>query len=720
MASDFIEILPYLREQYINEDGTMDVSFRFMNEGHADALLTYFNSRETLNAPYIEISNSLYTINLNPEKNFNEGYEPWGFAESIVNEWFDDLRDKVYLKDANGNLVYHDEYGDFDPDGYNATEPTGDFTREFTWKNETIWTKSSANGYKEPDSAFSENRFGRTLSTLGTSSANAFLSSAYAEEKSEYDIYGGIVNTSLYGKATGFFHTETIDGRIYIIDPLGNPFFAMGVNTFCYGDSFNHPKYSEEKYISRDKYFTELSHDLRDMGINVTWVSPDNDEILRVEKGLSAVISLKGVGAYMTEIGRKQIHEGVYPYGNTINVFDPDFKKTTFEKNAALITEGGYANMPNVFGYIADNELPSGATLLERYLTLDTAEPTNAFSYATAWAWLARRLDTAFPTLEEYQNSPDKEEINSEFLSFMYARAYKVIGDSIRAVDPNHMYMGSRVHGICITNEGYLRAAGHFLDILTINLYGGLNPDAETLSNFYYYSGKPFIVTEFFAKATDAIDANGFKLANSTGAGILVHTQKERADYYEHYALAMLEAKTCVGWTWYRFRDNDQSLYRKVGTDNTLIMLHVEYGENPVANTFMDETGKILTAAQVGEYETIYRAEAIASNQNVNKGLYNNDFSSTVTVYSYDKNGKLLDSASYKVKDPSSADLVAGDTVVLLDGSERLTIGRKEQADGSYTVTELTVFEGQYIALADAIRGISDNLMGLVAYFDEQ
>ncbi|MBO4979172.1 MAG: DNRLRE domain-containing protein [Clostridia bacterium] len=715
------EILPYLKEQLPNEDGTLTVSFRFANEGHADALLAYFSAKESGNIPHIKIANSLYTVNLSPEKTFNHGYEPWGYAESLVDEWFDDLRDKVYTKDENGNLVYHDELGSFAPEGYNATVATGDFTREFKWKDGTVWSQNAATGYKEPDSAFSANKFGRTLATLGTSTANAFLSSEYAEKLTEYDIYGGIANAGFKGEATGYFHTEKIGERTYIIDPLGNPFFAMGANTVCIGDSFNHPGYSVAKYGDETGFYKGISKELKETGVNLVWVSPqaDNDQLLRVKDGLSVVISVKGVGAYMAELGRSQVSEGLYPHNNTINVFDPDFVTTTFKKNAELIIEGSYSTLPRVFGYIADNELPSGVTLLERYLTLDTAEPTNAFSYATAWAWLARRMDTAYPTLDEYRSSPDKDAINSEFLSFMYARAYKVIGDSIRAVDPNHMYMGSRVHGICMTNEGYLRAAGQFLDILTLNLYGGLNPDAETISNLYKYSGKPFIVTEFFAKGMDAIDANGYKLANSTGAGILVDTQKDRADYYEHYALAMLEAKACVGWTWYRFRDNDQGLYQQVGTDRKLIMLYMYYGENPRPFTFMDvETGEILLASQVGEYTTVYRGEALASNQNVNKGLYNSDLSTTATEYTYDKSGKLLRSEAFEVRKHYDEEAMEGDLLISSDGKTAYIIGRRENDDGTYTETVMTTYEGRYVELTAAIRSIGDHLMGLVEYFD--
>ena len=720
--TDF-DILPYLKEQVPDADGTLTVSFRFINEGHADAKVATFRSRESSDAPYIEITNSLYTINLNPEKTANKGYDPWGYAEYLVDEWFDKLRDEVYTKDANGNIIYHDEYGSLNPNGYNATEATGDFTREFKWKTDSPWNTDPEKGYVEPDSAFRENRFGRTLATLGTSTANAFLSSEYANIISEYDNYGGIANAGIKGKVTGFFHTERIGERTYIIDPMGNPFFAMGINTVGLGESNNQNlyDYSLAKFGDDTTFYNEITAGLKDAGLNVVWVSGQaaNTGLLDVRRGLSVVISVKGVDTYMNFIGRGKIAENLYPHGNTINVFDPDFVTEIFRRNEEYILDNNYADNPYVFGFIADNELPSGADLLERYLRLDTSEPTNAFSYATAWAWLARRMNTAYPSLDEYLASPDQAEINDEFLSFLYSRHYKVIGDSIKAVAPNHMYMGSRVHGFNTTSEGYLRAAGRFLDIVTINLYGGLNPDAEMVSNFYRYTGKPFIVTEFFAKGMDAIDANGYKLANSTGAGILVETQQDRADYFEHYTLAMLESKACVGVTWYRFRDNDQGIYRQVGGDRELIMLHMSYGVGAHPNTLMDvETGEILTAAQVGEYETIYKGEGLASNQNVNKGIYNTDYSSDITVYTYDKDGKLLNSSVFEVKPHETGVAVDGDLLISADGKKAYIIGREDMPDGTYTETVLSTHEGRYVQLASAMRNIGDHIMGLIRYFD--
>jgi hypothetical protein len=715
-----VDIMEYLNEQILNDDGSLTVSFCLVNEGHESALLTYLLSKEAdYGQPMIEVGGSLYNIHLNLEKVGNKGYEPWGYAEYLTNQWFDVLRDQIYPKDENGNVLYH-EIEDLAPEGYDGTKPTGDFTHEIIWKNGTQWNTNASKGYIVQESEWKAEKYARTLVTLGVSTANKFLDSEYATMISEYDEYGGITNAGFKGEATGFFHTEKLQGRTYIIDPLGNPYFALGINTVCLGDSANHKEYSLAKFGTAENYYNEISASLKDMGITIAY-GGDSAELLQVEDGLAIVVGVSVVTPYMSKLGRSQVSEGVYPFNNTINVFDPDYEKNAYDVVQTKIVEKGYANNPRVFGFTTDNEQPSGTDLLDRYLMLDpTTEPTNAFSYATAWTWLARRMDVVAPTLEEYQAHPERAQMNSEFLGFMYGRFYSVARDAIKSVAPNQMYIGSRVNGNCRTDEGYLRVAGYYLDIITTNLYGGLNPDAETIVNFYRYSGKPFIVTEFFAKAMDSIDANGYMIANSTGAGILVKTQQERADYYEHYALAMLESKACVGWTWYRYRDNDQGVYSTGSSSTPLIMLHVTYGANAKANTFMNmETGEILTAQQVGtNYRELYHGEPMASNQNVNKGFYNSNFNSTVVVYTYDKNGKLLESKGYDVQTPENEMLASGTVLKSLDGSKTFTVGSTTNADGTRTETVLTVYDGKYVALATAARSISDHLIGLVRYFD--
>ena len=715
-----VEILNYLKNELYNEDGSLTVSFRFANEGHSDALLSYLYTKESNFQPMIVIKSSIYEQTLNLSKVANTGYEPWGYAEQLANEWFSELRDKIYPKDANGNVIYHEEVEEFGPEGYAAKAPTGDYIHEMTWKTGTPWTNTASTGYRMTEDQWRAEKYARTLATLGSSSGERFLDSKYAEQISEYDVYGGIANAGFKGQTTGFFHTEKLQGRTYIIDPLGNPYFAVGVNTIVLGDSENHRNYSLAKFGTEEAYFEYITRSLQGMGINTGFEST-RQALLGVENGLNVLASVPGVRTYMSKIGRSQVSEGVFPFNNTINVFDPDFVTVVNSGVANTIEQNGYKDNPRVFAYHADNELPSGNDILERYLTLDVAsEPTNAFSYALAWTFLQRIMDNPIVTLTDYQNSEDRAAINSEFLCFVYARQYRVIREAIEAVDKDHMYVGSRVNGTCYGDEGYHRAAGYYLDIITVNLYGGLNPQSNYISDIYRNSGKPYIVTEFFAKGMDAIDANGYPIANSTGAGILVQTQANRAAYYEHYVMNLLQSKACVGWSWYRYRDNDQGVYSTGSSSTPLIMLHVTYGEFPKANTFMNvETGEILTASQVGtNYRELYHGEPMASNQNVNKGIYNSDFSSVVVEYTYDKNGKFLGSKGYEVVTPETETPAVGTVLRSADGTKTFTIGSVTAEDGTVTKTELTVYEGKYLALAASYKSISDHIMGLVNYFD--
>ncbi len=708
-----VDVLDYLRRQKRNADGSLTVSFRVTNEGHEDARVIYLNSsKNEFSKPSIELG-YYNSIDYNLSTALNDGFEPWGYAKMLVDEWFEDLRDKIYPRDENGALIYHDELGKLEPYGYAKEEPMGDFTRPMDWRYGSRWLEK---GGVVGDEAWKKDRYARTLDRLGVSSGKPYAESPYVKVTYERDTYGGIVGTDIKGKATGFFHTEKHGKRTYIIDPLGNPYFAIGVNTVCLGDNQNLRDYSIEKYGDRETYFKEITASLKEMGITINHLG-ENLELLKQENGLVNVVGLGVVGPYMRSMNRQQISEGVYPHNNTINIFDPDFVKSAYASVSVRILDGGYAEMDRLFGYTTDNEQPSGIDILERYLTLDTTEPTNAFSYATAWTWLARRMNCILPTLEAYQSLPDYAEINSEFLGFIYGRYGKVAREAVESVDKNHMLIGSRVNGNCPKDEGYLRAAGYYLDLITTNLYGGLNPNAETITNLYRYAGKPFIVTEFYAKAIDAIDANGYPLASSTGAGFLVKTQQDRADFYEHYALALLESGACVGWTWYRYRDNDQGLYRTKGKDNEMYMCHVTYGRNRHVNTFMDG-GVIRTVDEVGEFEEIYAGEPMASNQNANKGIFTCRFESLVSIYHYDKDGKLLFSEGYAVETPESETPADGTVLKALRSDASYTLGSVTHADGGKTETVLTVYEGKYLPLSRAIRKISHNVMGLVNYFD--
>src|ERR1035437_895872 len=55
----------------------------------------------------------------------------------------------------------------------------------------------------------------------------------------QYDIYGGW--TKIKGKKTGFFHTEQINQRWWLVTPEGNVFFAKGVESIELSGDRNNP-----------------------------------------------------------------------------------------------------------------------------------------------------------------------------------------------------------------------------------------------------------------------------------------------------------------------------------------------------------------------------------------------------------------------------------------------------------------------------------------------
>ena len=270
--------------------------------------------------------------------------------------------------------------------------------------------------------------------------------------------------------------------------------------------------------------------------------------------------------------------------------------------------------------------------MLYRYLTIDPTEPMNAFSYAAAWTWLIRATNNPNPTVSDITPA-----LSEEFKAFIFDTYFTVVTNALDKVGcGDYMYMGTRIHNENETSEGYLRAAGRHLDLISVNLYGGMEPPADTIEGIYKYSGRPFIVTEFFAKANDAVDMNGYALGNQTNAGWNVETQKDRAIHFENYTLLLIESRSCVGWTWYRFRDNDQPLYQdEVG--NIYKPFDIS-GAVPGAYQNV-ESGAIIDGPSLApSLTTVYKGESDLSNVGSNKGIYDNKMNMyTELVGSYKK-----------------------------------------------------------------------------------
>lgn len=140
-----------------------------------------------------------------------------------------------------------------------------------------------------------------------------------------------------------------------------------------------------------------------------------------------------------------------------------------------------------------------------------------------------------------------------EFETFCNEQTKKLI---VTKDDPNHMFMGTRFYSNEKNHEKYMQAAGKHLDIISNNDYNQWTPDSIDLENWTKWSGRPFLVTEYYTKGENS------GMGNTSGTRWNVRNQKDRGLFYPNYNLALLESKNCVGWHYIKYQDNDPKAKR--------------------------------------------------------------------------------------------------------------------------------------------------------------
>jgi hypothetical protein len=178
---------------------------------------------------------------------------------------------------------------------------------------------------------------------------------------------------------------------------------------------------------------------------------------------------------------------------------------------------------------------------LDRYLKLEPTDPGRT----AAKRWVEKH------NVKKDGRGSYSTEDREAFLEFLSDTYFRIVSQAVREADPNHMYFGSRFHGSILRYAGVFRGCGPHVDVVSCNYYGSWTPDPERLANWVEWSGRPFIATEWYAKGMDS------GMANVTGAGWTVKTQKDRGRFYQNYTLGLLKEPGCVGWHWFKYIDND-------------------------------------------------------------------------------------------------------------------------------------------------------------------
>jgi len=344
--------------------------------------------------------------------------------------------------------------------------------------------------------------------------------------------YGG--DPSHPFRKTGFFYSMKSVGRWWIVDPDGNGTLNIGLNGIRPGSSQRNEQALIRKYGTEQNWITSTHKEIENIGFNGAGCWSEVPLIKYSNRNdstpLCYTMILNFFSGYSRQI-KKQHPE--WPY---FSVFSKEFEQyVDVQAKKALDTKED----PDLLGYFSDNELTFSTNTLDDYLAVtDSLDP----NYHAAISWLK-------------DNGLSREKINDTtremFLGAVAERYYSVVLKAIRKYDPNHMYLGSRLHGKPKHNQWIIKAAGKYSDILSINYYGQWEPVAKHFREWSEWADKPIIITEFYTKGDDS------GMPNMSGAGWRVKTQNERGVFYENFCLKLLQMKNCVGWNWFRYMDND-------------------------------------------------------------------------------------------------------------------------------------------------------------------
>ena len=375
-----------------------------------------------------------------------------------------------------------------------------------------------------------------------------------AQPAGDYDTYGGWLK--LKGGKTGYFHTQQIGGRWWLVSPEGNAFFSKGVDNVSYApESANSPKAPDDPA----RWAKATSRQLREWNFNTAgaWSTP-----LIYNTGIVYAPIINMAAA---------VERDVWLKGGVVDFFSDEFRKAAGAVAAKMCAP--HAADPWLLGYFTDNELRwgrdwrSGESLLEGYLKM----PEASAGFRKASAFMKSRGHTAAALSDE-----DK----SAFLGLVAAEYGRVTHDAIRQHDPNHLILGCRF--AIYPGDVVLQGVGPYFDVISYHSYSPTAP-VERLQQITKITGKPVMVTEFSFKAMDS------GLPNTKGAAKPVATQQDRASGFTAYVEALAALPGCVGFHWFEYRDEPKEGRRLDGENSNYGLVRIDFAPWEVLTTRMQQ-----------------------------------------------------------------------------------------------------------------------------------
>ena len=383
---------------------------------------------------------------------------------------------------------------------------------------------------------------------------------------------------------TGFFHVEKKGEKWILVDPEGNAFFHLGICSFNAGNedstyiegrediyewipSVDDPFFASARL--EDGWWKPRAISFYKANVARKYGAPFNHKdhtkrlVDRVRK-----IGFNSVGAFSQH---SDIFENEnFPYVSHLplnlpeipglrGVFDPfdEMNKKKIDENFSKYI-APKADNPLIIGYFLANEqgwedLPRAIPALgakyhskqhlvkmlkDKYKDIKTLNEAWQVNFDSFDALYDKGLPIS--TKAAFQ---DMQKFNEIFLE----EYYKVITDTFRKYDKNHMLLGNRWQPGTSNNETLCRIAGKYMDIISINYYT-MGIDEGFIKRIYEWTGeKPQFWSEFYYTSEEESPVSG--------SGNDMKTQKERGLAYRNYVEGAAALGFVVGIEWFTMID---------------------------------------------------------------------------------------------------------------------------------------------------------------------
>lgn len=357
--------------------------------------------------------------------------------------------------------------------------------------------------------------------------------------KSGFSEYGGFLKQKV--RATGFFRTEKINDKWWLVDPEGYLFYSVGSTGINPGIEFARVKGREYIYeelpplikstgkrSEKNSYYTwNLTRRYGDADWVARWMEKTVDRMDRW--GFNTIANWSD--ETLCNSRKKAYVKNLRSWGfnpATMGMPDPyDPEYVLFVDSLAKIQCEPLKNDPYLIGYFVGNEPPWPGRENELTEVILKGEVTP--------------MQTA---LINYLGKNDSPAMRKAFVYETYSRFIRIINNAINKYDPNHLNLGLRFGGNP-PEELTSASADIGFDVFSLNVYSYRIAD-ETLEKIDKLTGLPIIIGEFH------FGTPGKGLAPGLAQTI---DQKERGVAYSYYVENAAAHPSVVGTHWFQWLD---------------------------------------------------------------------------------------------------------------------------------------------------------------------